>query len=141
MVRKVRHYLNSLSKNIEKNEERLRMISSALEHSVSVNTTLRRKPSPNNSLGGSVSSINGLNNSNNLHNLSNGSSIGGHGGGNQMSAGITSGNGGVSLNSSSSNGNKINAASLFGLLSCFLRLSLVILRLYLFYFFQTKLKK
>ena len=72
MVRKVRHYLGNISKNIEKNEERLRLISSTLEHSASVNT-LRRKPSPNNSLGGSVSSINGLNNS---HNISNGSSIG-----------------------------------------------------------------
>lgn len=75
MVRKVRFYLNNISKNIERNEERLRLISSTLEHSASVNT-LRRKPSPNNSLGGSVSSINGLNNSANLHNLSNGSSIG-----------------------------------------------------------------
>ena len=75
MVRKVRHYLNNISKNIERNEERLRIISSTLEHSASVNT-LRRKPSPNNSLAGSVSSINGLNNSTNLHNLSNGSSIG-----------------------------------------------------------------
>ena len=75
MVRKVRHYLNNISKNIEKNEERLRLISSTLEHSTSVNT-LRRKPSPNSSLGGSVSSINGLNNSHNAHNISNGSSIG-----------------------------------------------------------------
>lgn len=102
MVRKVRHYLNGLSKNIEKNEERLRMISSALEHAVSVNTTLRRKPSPNNSLGGSVSSINGLNNSNNLHNLSNGSSIG------TTIAGISSGNGVLN------NSGKMNAAALFG---------------------------
>ena len=109
MVRKVRHYLNGLSKNIEKNEERLRMISSALEHSVSVNTTLRRKPSPNNSLGGSVSSINGLNNSNNLHNLSNGSSIGT---GNGTLAGISSGNG--VLNNSNGASSKINAATLFG---------------------------
>lgn len=77
MVRKVRHYLNSISKDgyIEKDEERLRAISSTLEsNSTSVNT-LRRKPSPNNSLGGSVSSINGLNNSHNAHNMSNRSSI------------------------------------------------------------------
>jgi len=104
MVRKVRHYLNNLSKNIEKNEERLRMISAALEHSVSVNTTLRRKPSPNSSLGGSVSSINGLNNSANLHNLSNGSTIGAS----TTLAGISSGNGVLNSNG------KINAASLFG---------------------------
>jgi hypothetical protein len=111
MVRKVRHYLNGLSKNIEKNEERLRMISSALEHSVSVNTTLRRKPSPNNSLGGSVSSINGLNNSNNLHNLSNGSSIGAG----TTLAGITCGNGALNNSNGASGGSsKINAATLFG---------------------------
>jgi len=106
MVRKVRHYLNGLSKNIEKNEERLRNISSALEHSVSVNTTLRRKPSPNNSLAGSVSSINGLNNSSNMHNISNASSIGGNGNG--TLAGISSGNG--VLNNSSGNG-KLNASA------------------------------
>lgn len=104
MVRKVRHYLNNMSKNIERNEERLRMISSALEHSVAGNTTLRRRPSPNNSLGGSVSSINGLNNSANLHNLSNGSTIGAS----TTLAGITSGNGTIN------NNGKINAASLFG---------------------------
>ena len=75
MVRKVRHYLNSIQKNIATNEERLRLISSTLENSTSVNT-LRRKPSPNSSLGGSVSSINGLNNSQNTHNISNGSSVG-----------------------------------------------------------------
>ena len=108
MVRKVRHYLNGLSKNIEKNEERLRNISSALEHSVSVNTTLRRKPSPNNSLAGSVLSINGLNNSSNMHNISNASSIGGNGNG--TLAGISSGNG--VLNNSSGNG-KLNASALF----------------------------
>lgn len=83
MVRKVRHYLNSIFKNIERNEERLRLISSTLEHSTSGNT-LKRKPSPNSSLGGSLSSINALNNSSNLHNVSNGSSIGN---------GITAGNG------------------------------------------------
>jgi Rap guanine nucleotide exchange factor 2 len=83
MVRKVRHYLNSIFKNIERNEERLRLISSTLEHSTSGNT-LKRKPSPNSSLGGSLSSINALNNSSNLHNISNGSSIGN---------GITAGNG------------------------------------------------
>lgn len=74
MVRKVRHYLNSIFKDIEKDEERLRAISSTLENTTSVNT-LRRKPSPSNSLGGSVSSINGLNNSHNAHNISNRSSI------------------------------------------------------------------
>ncbi len=75
MVRKVRHYLTIISKNIEKNEERLRLISSTLEHSTSVNT-LRRKPSPSNSLGGSLSSINGLNSSHNINNLSTNSSLG-----------------------------------------------------------------
>ena len=74
MVRKVRHYLNSISKYIERNEERLRLISSTLEHSTSGHT-LKRRQSPNSSLGGSVSSINALNSSNNLHNISNGSSI------------------------------------------------------------------
>ncbi len=91
MVRKVRHYLTIISKNIEKNEERLRLISSTLEHSTSVNT-LRRKPSPCNSLGGSLSSINGLNSSHNINNLSNNSSLG---------------------TNSNQNGNK-NTASLFG---------------------------
>jgi len=110
MVRKVRHYLNGLAKNIEKNEERLRNISSALEHSVSVNTTLRRKPSPNNSLAGSVSSINGLNNSSNLHNISNASSIGNGGGGGGTLSGISSGNG---VLNNSANG-KLNASALFG---------------------------
>jgi len=62
MVRKVRQYLKNMSKSVEKNEERLRLISSTLEHSASSNT-LKRKPSPCNSLGGSVSSINALNNS------------------------------------------------------------------------------
>jgi len=61
MVRKVRQYLNGMAKSIEKNEERLRVISSTLEHSASSNT-LKRKPSPCNSLGGSVSSINALSN-------------------------------------------------------------------------------
>ena len=75
MVRKVRHYLNNMAENIEKNEERLRLISSTLEHSTSGNT-LKRKPSPSSSLGGSLSSINALNSSNNLNNISNGSSIG-----------------------------------------------------------------
>ena len=90
MVRKVRHYLNNVSRAIEKNEERLRIISTTLEsNSVSSNNNnynsannstlnnvynssllsnqnrnsinLRQKiPSPNSSLGGSVSSINGL---------------------------------------------------------------------------------
>ena len=89
MVRKVRHYLNNMAKNIEKNEERLRLISSTLEHSTSGNT-LKRKPSPSSSLGGSLSSINALNSSNNLHNISNGSSIGG---GTSTLAGISAGNG------------------------------------------------
>jgi hypothetical protein len=89
MVRKVRHYLNNMAKNIEKNEERLRLISSTLEHSTSGNT-LKRKPSPSSSLGGSLSSINALNSINNLHNISNGSSIGG---GTSTIAGISAGNG------------------------------------------------
>lgn len=107
MVRKVRHYLNNISRNIEKNEERLRLISSTLEHSTSGHT-LKRKPSPNNSLGGSVSSINALNNSNNMHNISNGSSIGTV----STLAGISTGNG--TLNS-----HKNPAASLFGKLKFF----------------------
>ena len=100
MVKKVRHYLNNISKNIEKNEERLRLISSTLEHSTSGNT-LKRKPSPNSSLGGSVSSINALNSSNNLQNISNGSSIGAG----STIAGISTGNGTL---------NHKNAPSLFG---------------------------
>lgn len=86
MVRKVRHYLAQMSRLVEKNEERLRLISSTLEHSTNGpgnngssggggggGNTLKRnpqsatnhhlhhhhiKPSPNSSLGGSVSSIN-----------------------------------------------------------------------------------
>lgn len=95
MVRKVRHYLNSIFKNIERNEERLRLISSTLEHSTSGNT-LKRKPSPSSSLGGSLSSINALNNSSNMHNVSNSGST---------MAGIASGNGTI--------GNQIKS-SLFG---------------------------
>jgi ssDNA-specific exonuclease RecJ len=45
MVRKVRHYLNNMAKNIEKNEERLRLISSTLEDLTS-DKTLKCKPSP-----------------------------------------------------------------------------------------------
>lgn len=101
MVRKVRHYLNNMSKNIERNEQRLRLISSTLEHSTSGHT-LKRKPSPNSSLGGSVSSINALNNSNNMHNVSTGSSIST---GNAL-AGITAGNGTLSSHK--------NATTLFG---------------------------
>ena len=89
MVRKVRHYLNSVFKNIIRDETRLRVISSTLEHSTSGNT-LKRKPSPNSSLGGSLSSINALNNSNTMHNLSNGSSNIANG---STMAGISSGNG------------------------------------------------
>lgn len=119
MVRKVRHYLNNVTKAIETNEERLRIISYTLESSNMNNmsnsssgnyyggnhgngynmnggngggggsTTLRRKmPSPNSSLGGSISSINGLlNNSLSHHNLSNASSTMGG-----ASAGICSSN-------------------------------------------------
>lgn len=119
MVRKVRHYLNNVTKAIETNEERLRIISHTLESSNTNNmsntssasnyygasngynmngggggggggsTTLRRKmPSPNSSLGGSISSINGLlNNSLSHHNLSNASSTMGG-----ASAGICSSN-------------------------------------------------
>lgn len=77
MVRKVRHYLGHMAKNIETSEERLRLISSTLEHSTSGNT-LKRKPSPSSSLGGSLSSINAaLNSSHNLHNLSSNGSMGG----------------------------------------------------------------
>jgi hypothetical protein len=84
MVRKVRHYLTNVSKNIERNEERLRLISATLEHSTSMgHTTLKRRPSPNNSIGGSINSINALNNSS--HNLSN-SAVG-------ISGGVTIGNG------------------------------------------------
>ena len=80
MVRKVRHYLNNIAKSIEKNEERLRIISSTLEHApvppaTQQLNTLRRRPSPKNSLGGSVSSMNGLNMSNTMQNLSTGSGI------------------------------------------------------------------
>ena len=95
MVRKVRHYLNNMTKSIEKNEERLRIISSTLEHSTSGNT-LKRKPSPCSSLGGSLSSINALNSSNNLQNLSNGSSIGMVG--SSTMAGISAGNGTLNNN-------------------------------------------
>jgi hypothetical protein len=71
MVRKVRHYLNNLTKSIERNEERLRLISSTLEHSTSGHT-LKRRLSPNNSMGGSINSINAaLNNSSSGHNVSN----------------------------------------------------------------------
>jgi hypothetical protein len=35
MVRKVKHYLHNLSKSIETNEDRLRVISSTLEYSSS----------------------------------------------------------------------------------------------------------
>lgn len=100
MVRKVRHYLAQMSRIVEKNEERLRLISSTLEHSTSggpgsansggaggVNTLKRQppmvKPSPNSSLGGSVSSINAA------LNLSGG--VPGH-------AGISSGNGPLMTN-------------------------------------------
>lgn len=74
MVRKVRHYLAQMSRIVEKNEERLRVISSTLENSTSGglgaggsgggmntlkrNPPLTHKPSPNSSLGGSVNSIN-----------------------------------------------------------------------------------
>jgi hypothetical protein len=76
MVRKVRHYLKNLTKNIERNEERLRLISSSLEHSAINSNTLRRRPSPSHSHAGSISSITGLNNSHyNSHNLSNGSTV------------------------------------------------------------------
>jgi hypothetical protein len=101
MVRKVRHYLNNMAKNIEKNEERLRLISSTLEHSTSGNT-LKRKPSPSSSLGGSLSSINALNSSNNLQNLSNGSSIG--------LAGISAGNGTLNNNNNHNHKNTIFGA-------------------------------
>lgn len=112
MVRKVRHYLNNISKYIEKNEERLRLISSTLEHSTSGNT-LKRRQSPNSSLGGSISSINALNSSNNLHNLSNGSSISTA----IAIAGISSGNGTLSTHKNQPGGGaNANAAagSLFG---------------------------
>lgn len=86
MVRKVRHYLAQMSRMIEKNEERLRLISSTLEHSTSGNTLKRNhpqphqhhKPSPNSSLGGSVNSINSA-----ALNMSGGGAV----------AGISSGNG------------------------------------------------
>ena len=91
MVRKVRHYLNNITKNIEKSETRLRLISSTLEHSTSGNT-LKRRPSPNSSLGGSVSSINALNNRNNMHNISSGSMMSA---GNAV-AGVSTGNGTLS---------------------------------------------
>jgi hypothetical protein len=88
MVRKVRHYLNHLTKSIERNEERLRMISSTLEHSTSGHT-LKRRLSPNNSMGGSINSINALNNSShNIHNVSN-SGVGL----NSLSNSISAGNG------------------------------------------------
>jgi hypothetical protein len=45
MVRKVRHYSNNMVKNIEKNEERLMLISSTLEDLTS-DKTLKCKPSP-----------------------------------------------------------------------------------------------
>ena len=81
MVRKVRHYLLNTFKTIETNEERLRLISSTLEHSTAIGaaatgntgnggSTLRRKPSPSSSLAGSLSSMSALNNSSNLNNLS-----------------------------------------------------------------------
>ena len=98
MVRKVRHYLNNMTKSIERNEERLRVISSTLEHSTSGNT-LKRKPSPCSSLGGSLSSINALNSSNNLQNLSNGSSI------SATMAGISAGNGTLNNNQKTGLGN------------------------------------
>jgi hypothetical protein len=102
MVRKVRHYLANVSKSIEKNEERLRVISSTLEHTTSGNT-LKRKPSPNSSLGGSISSINALNSSSNMHNMSNGSTIGAG----LTMAGISSGNGTLNTHK--------NTPSLFGM--------------------------
>lgn len=127
MVRKVRHYLAQMSRLVEKNEERLRLISSTLEHSTSTSGvergnnnasglagggggggvhTLKRnpaaplghKPSPNSSLGGSVSSINAA------LNLS--------GGGGQP--GINSGNGPLVTSGGGGSGNKSSNAALFG---------------------------
>lgn len=106
MVRKVRHYLAQIPRLVEKNEERLRLISSTLEHSTSAtngaaggaggggtSNTLKRnlattsasnhRPSPNSSLGGSISSINAA------LNLSSGQ------------IGISSGNGPLMANKSS----------------------------------------
>ncbi|CAF0795635.1 unnamed protein product [Brachionus calyciflorus] len=91
MVRKVRHYLSKSNKDTEKSDIRLRLISSTLENSTSGHT-LKRRQSPNSSLGGSLSSINALNNSNNLHNISSGSMMSA---GNAV-AGVTAGNGTLS---------------------------------------------
>lgn len=41
MVRKVRHYLQNVSKVIETNEDRLRIISSTLEHSSTGNLKIK----------------------------------------------------------------------------------------------------
>lgn len=101
MVRKVRHYLNNLSKTIELNEERLRMLSSNLEHSASANSNLgaqtlrRRGLSPNSSIGGSVNSINAALNTST----------------NNITGGISAGNGSLTTF------NQTSAINLFGVQS------------------------
>lgn len=93
MVRKVRHYLNSLPKNLETSEERLRLFSSTLENSTNGNT-LRKRGSPSNSHANSMSSINVLNNSN-MHNMSSGSMV------NNALSGISAGHGNLNSHKSS----------------------------------------
>lgn len=101
MVRKVRHYLNNLPKNLETSEERLRLFSSTLENSTNGNT-LRKRGSPSNSHANSLSSINVLNNSN-MHNISTGSMV------SNAVSGVSTGNGILNSQKSSLFGKKKNS--------------------------------